>query len=200
MKICSKCKELKDYENFFKSKSFKDNHSAWCKICSSEYHKKYRNLNKKDLSLKKKKYREKPEVIKRQKKWWGDNPEKKKEYRKNSCKDKEREYRKRWYKSIKKRKPHVLAWRTLLNNTLKRMNKSKKDETIKLLGYSAIQLREHIESLFIENMSWDNYGEWHIDHIKMVSQFSKDTSVNIVNSLDNLRPLWASDNCSKKYN
>jgi len=49
-------------------------------------------------------------------------------------------------------------------------------------------------------MSWENHGEWHIDHIKMVNDFDKETPMNIVNSLDNLRPLWASDNCSGKFN
>jgi len=40
-------------------------------------------------------------------------------------------------------------------------------------------------------MSWDNYGEWHIDHIKGVINFDSDTDVKIVCALDNLRPLWA---------
>ena len=70
-------------------------------------------------------------------------------------------------------------------------DKKKESETIKLLGYSALQLKEHIESLFIEGMSWGNHGEWHIDHIKMVSDFDSETPMCIVNSLDNLRPLWA---------
>jgi hypothetical protein len=84
--------------------------------------------------------------------------------------------------------------------TIKRFNTTKESKTIELLGYSAIQLKEHLESLFTEGMSWDNYGEWHIDHIKMVSDFDKETHPSIVNSLDNLRPLWASDNCSRKFN
>jgi len=82
----------------------------------------------------------------------------------------------------------------------KRLKKNKEDETIILLEYSAIELKEHIESLFLDGMSWDNYGEWHIDHIKMVSDFNEDTPVDIVNSLNNLRPLWAKDNCSRKLN
>lgn len=40
-------------------------------------------------------------------------------------------------------------------------------------------------------MSWDNYGDWHIDHIKPVSCFDKTTLPSIVNALENLRPLWA---------
>jgi hypothetical protein len=49
-------------------------------------------------------------------------------------------------------------------------------------------------------MNWENYGEWHIDHIKMVSSFEPNTPMYIVNSLGNLRPLWAKDNCSRKLN
>jgi len=101
---------------------------------------------------------------------------------------------------FKKRSPYILAWRTILNNTLKRFDKKKKDETIKLLGYSAIQLKEYIENLFTEGITWENYGEWHIDHIKMVSTFDPETPMNIVNALENLRPLWAKDNCSRKFN
>jgi hypothetical protein len=105
--------------------------------------------------------------------------------------------KKRWYKLNKEKNPHVLAWRCILINSLKRFGKQKEDETIKLLGYSAIQLKEYIESLFTEGMSWDNYGGWHIDHIKPVSSYDSDTPVDVVNSLENLQPLWAFDNLSK---
>jgi hypothetical protein len=52
----------------------------------------------------------------------------------------------------------------------------------------------------MEGMSWENWGECHIDHIKMVSSFDPETPVSVVNSLENLRPLWAEDNCSRKFN
>ena len=78
-----------------------------------------------------------------------------------------------------------------MKNTLKRLGKSKEAKTIDLLGYSAIQLKQHLESLFTEGMSWDNYGEWHIDHIKPVSLFDEDTPIHVVNDLSNLQPLWA---------
>ena len=73
----------------------------------------------------------------------------------------------------------------------------KSSSTIKMLGYSADDLKTHIESLFKEGMSWDNYGDWHIDHIKPVSLFDDSDDVSIVNSLENLQPLWAFDNLSK---
>ena len=65
------------------------------------------------------------------------------------------------------------------------------------MGYSPTDLKLHIESLFIDNMTWDNYGEWHIDHIKPISKFEKTDDTSIVNSLENLRPLWAIDNLKK---
>jgi len=34
----------------------------------------------------------------------------------------------------------------------------------------------------------------------MVSTFDKNTNTKIVNSLENLRPLWKKDNCSRKLN
>ena len=86
---------------------------------------------------------------------------------------------------------HIIAWRSMLNNTIKRLGSVKEGNTIDLLGYSALELKEYISNLFTEDMTWNNHGEWHIDHIKPVSSFDKNTPINIVNALSNLRPLWA---------
>ena len=43
------------------------------------------------------------------------------------------------------------------------------------------QLKEHIEKQFVDGMSWDNWGEWHIDHIKPVSKFDKSEKITIIN-------------------
>lgn len=88
-------------------------------------------------------------------------------------------------------------WRGLLNCCLKRMGKPKEGYTSDLLGYSAIELKEYLELLFIDGMTWDNHGEWHIDHIIPVSSFAYETNPNIVNALSNLQPLWAKDNIKK---
>lgn len=69
-----------------------------------------------------------------------------------------------------------------------------------LVGYNLTELKQHLEGLFTSGMTWENYGEWHIDHIKPVSSFNFDTINNEFNkcwSLDNLQPLWAKDNLSK---
>ncbi len=82
----------------------------------------------------------------------------------------------------------------------KKQSGTKKDfSTIPSLGYSINQLVARIESTFSEGMQWGNYGEWHIDHIKPVSEFVKEGVADIdkINSLDNLQAMWAQDNWAK---
>src|SRR3546814_6097044 len=35
-----------------------------------------------------------------------------------------------------------------------------------LVGYTVADLMAHLERQFLPGMSWDNRGEWHIDHIR----------------------------------
>ena len=75
----------------------------------------------------------------------------------------------------------------------------------KVLGYTTEQFIRYIESKFEEGMSWDNQGEWHLDHKRPKSWFAllnDDGSINHDQvkqcwSLDNLQPLWATENLSK---
>jgi hypothetical protein len=77
---------------------------------------------------------------------------------------------------------------------------NKQDEsTFEALGYNSLELKKHIESTWTEGMSWNNYGieGWHIDHIKPISAFLLDSDVKKINSLSNLRAMWARDNYRK---
>lgn len=91
--------------------------------------------------------------------------------------------------------------RHVLRKTLYRKGLSKTGKTETMLGYSALDLRTHLEKYFENGMSWENYGlgpgKWTIDHIRPVSSFSLDTPMSIVNSLDNLRPMWWEENLRK---
>lgn len=70
-----------------------------------------------------------------------------------------------------------------------------------LLGYTLSELMGHLEARFVEGMSWENYGEWHIDHIRPVASFTFSTATDDdfrqCWSLGNLQPLWAIDNARK---
>ena len=56
---------------------------------------------------------------------------------------------------------------------------------------------KYIESKFRNGMSWDNYGEWHIDHIKPLSLAKDETSLNKLFSYENTQPLWSVENSIK---
>lgn len=59
------------------------------------------------------------------------------------------------------------------------------------LGYSANQLRKHVESLFEEGMSWDNSSTWLLEHIVPVHHYLQNgvTNPRIINALKNLQPV-----------
>jgi hypothetical protein len=75
--------------------------------------------------------------------------------------------------------------------------------TVDLLGYTAAELKAHIERQFTRGMTWDKVfgGEIHIDHIVPVSAFSirdaGDPDFAACWALSNLRPMWAKDNRRK---
>jgi hypothetical protein len=211
MKTCSKCNETKNFCEFHKLKTSKDGYRSQCKKCRVLLTKEYREKNKEILIEKVKIYQEnnREKLLITRKKWVDENRESlnkkarvyKKEYYKKNIEDmrfKQQKYRdlnsekiKKWNKEYYIKVKHIKAWRRLLSNTLKFFNNKKEGYTIDLLGYSAEELKEHIESLFTEGMTWDNYGEWHIDHIKPLSSFEKTSKPSEVNALSNLQPLWA---------
>lgn len=66
-------------------------------------------------------------------------------------------------------------------------------------GYSLEELMSHLELRFEPGMTWENYGAWHIDHIKPCALFdhADPEQVKACWSLSNLQPLWAADNVKK---
>ncbi len=79
---------------------------------------------------------------------------------------------------------------------------NKTNFTFPSLGYTIADLINHLESLFLEGMSWENYGtRWHIDHKTPDSWFTY-TSMECEGfkkswALSNLQPLWKEENLSK---
>ena len=68
-----------------------------------------------------------------------------------------------------------------------------------LIGCSVEELRAHLERQFQPGMSWDNYGDWHCDHIYPLSLIDPHNpeQVKAVMNYKNLQPLWGLDNMSK---
>ena len=77
--------------------------------------------------------------------------------------------------------------------------KRKTAKTENLLGCSYEFLKQYIESLFVDGMSWENMSQWHIDHIKPLAIFDLNDveKQKIAFNYKNLQPLWAIDNMKK---
>lgn len=70
-----------------------------------------------------------------------------------------------------------------------------------IIGLSQSQLKDYIESKFIEGMSWDNWSVrgWHLDHIKPLAAFDLNNPEELKRACHhtNFQPLWAEDNLKK---
>lgn len=118
---------------------------------------------------------------------------------------KNREYQKLWTRRRLITDIHFKLKRRISNAVwckLVRNRKQKKDNEIsKCLPYSINDLKKHLESLFLPGMNWNNYGEWHIDHVIPDSFFkylsTEDKEFLESWKLTNLQPMWAVDNLRK---
>jgi hypothetical protein len=50
---------------------------------------------------------------------------------------------------------------------------------------------------FIEGMTFENYGKWHLDHIKPIADCNNLEDIIKYNHYTNFQPLWAKDNILK---
>ncbi len=67
----------------------------------------------------------------------------------------------------------------------------------KSIGCSPIELRQYIESLFKEDMNWNNKGTiWHLDHIIPYGAFTEEDQIYINHYL-NLQPIYCEENFKK---
>jgi hypothetical protein len=168
-----------------------------------------RNIGGREVSTKK--YESKPETKKRKsenhKKWSEQNKEHLKqyikEYRKNNV-DKIRQIKRDYERYRKASDPAyklISNFRTAIYQVLKENNVEKNKHYFDILKYTPEELISHLEKQFTDSMTWENYGEWHVDHRMPISSFVfesvDDDSFMKCWSLDNLQPMWGKENITK---
>jgi hypothetical protein len=194
MKKCGVCGIEKNIKDFSKQK----NQSSYrCKQCTSDYNRKYYQKNQSKLKEKTQQFRtENPEYMKQ----WRQNNKQKIQKQKRDWLNKnrtlinEKERNKRKINPAYKIKKNL---RRRVNQVITRNDKS--NSTMNLIGCSIYELLQHIEKQFTDGMSWNNYGQWHIDHIKPCASFDLTDTEQQKRCFNytNLQPLWAVDNIRK---
>ena len=87
---------------------------------------------------------------------------------------------------------------TLIANAFARSGYSKHSRTHNILGCSYSDFCTHIESQFVDHMSWNNRELWHLDHRVPVSLAENEQELLLLNRWENFQPLWAGVNIQKK--
>ncbi len=215
---CSRCKTDKAPSEFNKDKSHKNGLKSECRVCTKDMYKEwstsedgqrykqeydkaryYENIEHEKKRMKKWREANRDHHIAQVKAWREENPDKVKEYERN------RPSRAAWYRK-KRREDINFRIAGSLRSRLRAATRAqlaggspKKGSAIENLGYSMDEFIFHLEGLFQEGMSWDNYGEWHIDHVLPLSGFdlSDPEQVKKACHYTNLQPLWAEDNLRK---
>lgn len=212
MKTCTKCgnKYPANAQYFSRKKTTRDGLSFWCKLCHSEYlHKHYEANRDKYLESARKRRETKPgEVAKGKRKWRRGNPEKMAESRQKYLIMRwgtNPEGYREWVRQRNYRHREQFACRLSdaiahgIWGSIKQKKNGRHWED--LVGYTCDELMTHLATQFTRDMTFDNYGDWHIDHIKPVSHFHfdspKDPEFKECWSLWNLQPLWAFGNLRK---
>lgn len=223
-KICSKCKIKKTLDDFSIDKNTKSGVRSQCKECISKRYilnkekvllkqkQNYDPLKKKEYYLKnindctkrnKEYYKEKKDEILLRKKINYNKDAKKEYYLKHKNRiNKSASKRisiKRHSNSIFKLKHNISC---LIRNSIKKNGYKKSKKTEEIIGCTIADLIIHLSNMFLDGMSFDNHGEWHIDHIVPLVTAKTEEEVIKLNHYTNLQPLWAKDNLSKggKYN
>ena len=214
-KTCSICHRELTLENFRKDRTRKDGFHPWCKECQRIKRKESRNNNEiaKEGERRRhkkygqgkgketqRKYNQLPKV-KAYCKRYRESEAGRKSYERSRLKSKESGYQKRyakekWDNDIEYRLVKLLRGRVRATIT----KGCKSGHTLELLGCSIDELKVHLEQQFEPGMTWDNQGEWHVDHIIPCSRFDLSNPIHqrICFNYRNLQPLWASENSAKR--
>jgi hypothetical protein len=200
-KICKRCGVEKPTSEFYKEG--RGYIRPCCKSCESERTKAYKTANLEQVRTR---YREANKK----------RAEQKREYDKNYVqnnkeivaltqkrywsKPENRERKARLQRERAQADVHarlVMRYRCRVHHALKHNRKSQ--PTAELIGCSVAELKSHLENQFQPGMSWDNYGDWHVDHIKPCASFdlSKPEQQQQCFHYSNLQPLWGRDNLLK---
>lgn len=210
-KQCCRCKQKKLLSEFSPCQNEMFGVGHYCHSCHKILQGEYYNRHKHDPSFReraKSHYRKyysknKEHINKKGKLYSIKNRAKTREYDRlwhRNHRDKTKLSKQRYNNKIETRISNAIS--TPIGRLLHGKKAGRKWQT--LTGWTLEELMAHLKKQFKDGMSWDNYGQWHIDHIIPKAYFkfesASDPEFKRCWALSNLRPLWAKDNLHKSSN
>ena len=205
MKKCTECKIEKSLDEYYNNYKAKDGKQSRCKTCTKNSVKKYKLKNAEKCREHSRKWKQnnKDKIKKNTKKYYEENKatvlERNRVWREKN-KDKVNQTAKKYFhdrynNDINFKLINILRhrlWSAVKTN-------SKKSSIVNLLGCTIDELKVYLAGKFVDGMTWDNHGEWHIDHIKPCASFDLTKKIEQEQCFhySNLQPLWAKDNLIK---
>lgn len=189
-KYCWYCDKNLDASMYHKSKNRPDGLQGMCKNCHKLYRSKWLNNNKTQYKEKCQEWsiKNQERIYKNKKEWRNKNREYFREHQ-------------RKYKALKRKNDPIFKitsnLRTRVRKAIKGINKS--NTTIELIGCSIEEFKTHIEKQFKKGMTWNNYGEWELDHIQPCCSFDL-TDIRqqkLCFHYSNTQPLWKKEHRKK---
>ena len=210
-KTCTGCGETKLLSEYYKQKAGKYGRCAKCKLCKNAYKKAY---DQSEAGKAKRKAYEQSEAGK----------EKRKAYNQSEAGKAKKKACNKAYNQSEAGKAYMKAYRQTEARKAKRKaykkNRYDNDPVFKLqcnlrsgfcdwikgnrktckteqyVGCTYQELLDHLESQFEEGMTWENQGEWQVDHFKAQSRFDPTIEEEAFKCwhYTNLQPMWASEN------
>jgi hypothetical protein len=119
---------------------------------------------------------------------------------KQEWRDKNKGYNNEYNKARKAIDPVFKLRMYLRTRFYQAVKNNKRDSALKLLGCTLEDFKVFIAAKFIDGMSWDNYGEWELDHIKPLALFNLIIIEEQIKAFhySNFQPLWKADNRAKR--
>ena len=132
------------------------------------------------------------------------NPDKREAYRKSQSERQGAEqvlaYHRAWRRKQRETNPAyrlACSARCRISQFMRYRGFTKSLRTLEMIGCAWPAFAQHIEAKFAPGMTFENYGEWHLDRIVPLASATNDADVIRLCHYSNLQPLWAADNRRK---
>lgn len=189
VKVCGRCKVEKSFTEFYKNKVKKDGYQNYCKACTKKSNACSFQKHKKKRMAASSRYQRGESSKKYRREWAKKKYHNNEEHRRKVIRDSVAYGRRRLDTDPRFRIKHNIRQR--MRSFLKGHTKSATTE--KLIDCTWEMLHEQFEQAFEEGMTFENYGQWHIDHRIPCAAFTPEEQ-RVCWWHKNLQPMWASAN------